>query len=51
MITINKILFSEDLDFLSKRQMGNFPQIDLHLVLINIVKLFTKEKQRVDRWK
>jgi len=33
-------LFSEDLDFESKRQLGNFPQAYSHLALINTAKLF-----------
>ncbi len=37
-------LFSEDLDFNTKRQLGNFPQAYSHLALINTALLFTKEK-------
>ncbi len=37
-------LFSEDLDFISKRQLGNFPQAYSHLALINTALLFTGEK-------
>jgi GH15 family glucan-1,4-alpha-glucosidase len=34
-------LFSEDLDFESKRQLGNFPQAYSHLALINTAILFS----------
>ncbi|MCI1648225.1 MAG: glycoside hydrolase family 15 protein [Bacteroides sp.] len=37
-------LFSEDLDFETKRQLGNFPQAYSHLALINAVLLFADEK-------
>lgn len=37
-------LFSEDLDFTTKRQLGNFPQAYSHLALINTATLFTEEK-------
>ncbi len=37
-------LFSEDLDFETKRQLGNFPQAYSHLALINTVTLFAEEK-------
>jgi len=37
-------LFSEDLDFDSKRQLGNFPQAYSHLALINTALLFADEK-------
>jgi len=37
-------LFSEDLDFESKRQLGNFPQAYSHLALINTALLFSEEK-------
>lgn len=37
-------LFSEDLDFESKRQLGNFPQAYSHLALINTAALFSWEK-------
>lgn len=39
-------LFSEDLDFNSKRQLGNFPQAYSHLALINTVELLSEEKIR-----
>jgi GH15 family glucan-1,4-alpha-glucosidase len=35
-------LFSEDLDFESKRQLGNFPQAYSHLALINTAMLFSE---------
>ena len=38
-------LFSEDLDFDTKRQLGNFPQAYSHLALINTAILFANEKQ------
>lgn len=36
-------LFSEDLDFETKRQLGNFPQAYSHLALINTATLFAEE--------
>ncbi len=36
-------LFSEDLDFETKSQLGNFPQAYSHLALINTALLFTEE--------
>ncbi len=36
-------LFSEDLDFTTHRQLGNFPQAYSHLALINTATLFDKE--------
>lgn len=35
-------LFSEDLDFKTKRLLGNFPQAYSHLALINTAQLFTE---------
>jgi len=37
-------LFSEDIDFASKRLLGNFPQAYSHLALINTARLFSDEK-------
>lgn len=37
-------LFSEDLDFKTKHQLGNFPQAYSHLALINTANLFAEEK-------
>lgn len=37
-------LFSEDLDFQTKRQLGNFPQAYSHLAFINSASLFADEK-------
>ena len=37
-------LFSEDIDFSTKRLLGNFPQAYSHLALINTAMLFSKEK-------
>ena len=37
-------LYSEDLDFESKRQLGNFPQAYSHLAFINTAALFSEEK-------
>ena len=37
-------LFSEDLDFKTKRRLGNFPQAYSHLALINTAALFAEEK-------
>ncbi|MDZ4059124.1 MAG: glycoside hydrolase family 15 protein, partial [Bacteroidales bacterium] len=39
-------LFSEDLDFETKRQLGNFPQAYSHLAIINTVELFADEMIR-----
>lgn len=38
-------LFSEDLNFDTKEQLGNFPQAYSHLALINSALLFAEEKQ------
>jgi len=38
-------LYSEDLDFKTKRQLGNFPQAYSHLAFINTAALFSEEKQ------
>lgn len=37
-------IFSEDLDFDTKRQLGNIPQAYSHLALINTAQLFADEK-------
>lgn len=37
-------LFSEDIDFVSHRLLGNFPQAYSHLALINTARLFSKER-------
>jgi GH15 family glucan-1,4-alpha-glucosidase len=39
-------LFSEDLDFKTKRQLGNFPQAYSHLALINTAILFSEQRHR-----
>jgi GH15 family glucan-1,4-alpha-glucosidase len=38
-------LFSEDIDFNSRRLLGNFPQAYSHLALINTAVMFSKEKK------
>ncbi len=40
-------LFSEDLDFETKRLLGNFPQAYSHLALINTALLFAEEKKTI----
>jgi alpha,alpha-trehalase len=37
-------IFSEDIDFQTKRILGNFPQAYSHLALINTATLFSEEK-------
>jgi GH15 family glucan-1,4-alpha-glucosidase len=37
-------LFSEDIDFTTKRLLGNFPQAYSHLAIINTATLFSKEQ-------
>lgn len=40
-------LFSEDLDFDTKEQLGNFPQAYSHLALVNTAILFGDESHRI----
>jgi GH15 family glucan-1,4-alpha-glucosidase len=39
-------LFSEDIDFKTKRLLGNFPQAYSHLALVNTALLFTEEVKK-----
>ena len=39
-------LFSEDLDFVTKAQLGNFPQAYSHLALIDVVELISPKRFR-----
>lgn len=39
-------LMSEDLDFITKKQLGNFPQAYSHLAMIDIGMLLSEEKSR-----
>lgn len=41
-------LFAEDIDFKSKRQLGNFPQAYSHLALISAAELFANEREITD---
>ena len=38
-------LYSEDLDFETKRQLGNFPQAYSHLAFINTATLLSDEQK------
>lgn len=40
-------LFSEDLDFDTKEQLGNFPQAYSHLALVNTAILFAEEDKKL----
>lgn len=40
-------LFSEDIDFETKEQLGNFPQAYSHLALVNTAVLFAEEDKRL----
>jgi GH15 family glucan-1,4-alpha-glucosidase len=37
-------LFSEDIDFKTKRQLGNFPQAYSHIALVKVAMIFSREK-------
>ena len=41
-------LFSEDINFDTKEQLGNFPQAYSHLALVNTAILFAEEEKRLD---
>lgn len=41
-------LFSEDIDFETNEQLGNFPQAYSHLALVNTAILFAEEENRMD---
>lgn len=41
-------LFSEDLDFTSKRLLGNFPQAYSHLAVIDTATLFSEERKSIN---
>ena len=41
-------LFSEDINFDTKEQLGNFPQAYSHLALVNTAILFAVEEKRLD---
>ena len=41
-------LFSEDIDFETKEQLGNFSQAYSHLALVNTAILFAEEEKRLD---
>jgi GH15 family glucan-1,4-alpha-glucosidase len=38
------MLFSEDLDFYTSEQLGNYPQAYSHLAIIETARLFAEEK-------
>lgn len=40
-------LFSEDIDFETKEQLGNFPQAYSHLALVNTAVLFSEEDKKL----